>query len=195
MRKYLKETDDILIRLYENGNDEAFDELLSRYQSKVYNYLLFLVHDEETVNDLFQETFAKVIVRIRSHHYTESGKFSSWLICIAHNLFVDYYRKGSHGFTVGGDEASKIWTTLDLRDTNIEDEMHNEQTYSDLMDMISTLPEVQQEVLRLRFFENKSFKEIADITNCSINTALGRIRYALLRLRKLSANYDLTLSI
>ncbi|MBR0201926.1 MAG: sigma-70 family RNA polymerase sigma factor [Bacteroidaceae bacterium] len=195
MRTYQQETDDTLVRLYENGNDEAFDELLSRYQLKIFNYLLYLVHDEEIANDLFQETFTKAIMRIRTHRYTESGKFGQWLICIAHNLFIDLYRKGSHGFTVGGDEAAKIWTTLDLRDTNIEDELHNEQTYTDLLAMIKSLPEPQQEIIRLRFYENKSFREIAELTHCSINTALGRARYAVLNLRKMAAHCDLTLSL
>lgn len=195
MYNYKQETDEALVSLYEQGNDQAFDELLSRHQSKVFSYILFIVHDEEKANDIFQETFIKAIVRIRSHKYNECGKFGSWLIRIAHNLIIDSYRLGQTAQMVSGDEkGSTVFNDQNLSDACFELQMLNEQTYQELEQMVSALPASQQEVVRLRFYENKSFKEIADITNCSINTALGRMRYAVLNLRKMAVRRDLTLA-
>ena len=195
MYNYKQETDEALVSLYEQGNDQAFDELLSRHQSKVYSYILFIVHDEERANDIFQETFIKAIVRIRSHKYSECGKFGSWLLRIAHNLIIDTFRLNQSVQMVSGDEeGSTVFNDPALSDASIEWQMLTEQTYSDLEQMVIALPEPQQEVVRLRFYENKSFKEIAEITNCSINTALGRMRYAVLNLRKMAVHRDLTLA-
>lgn len=194
MYNYKQETDEALVSLYEQGNDQAFDELLVRYQSKVYSYILFIVHDEENANDIFQDTFIKAIVRIRSHKYCEYGKFGPWLLRIAHNLIIDTYRVGHAVQMVSGDEeGSTVFNDQSLSDASVELQMLNEQTYQDLERMVAALPEPQQEVVRLRFYENKSFKEIAEITHCGINTALGRMRYAVLNLRKMALRYDLTL--
>lgn len=195
MYNYMQETDESLVKLYEQGNDQAFDELLARYQSKVYSYILFIVHDEDRANDVFQETFVKAIVRIRSHKYNECGKFGPWLMRIAHNLIIDSFRIGQAAQMVSGDEeGSTVFNDPTLCDASIEQQMFAEQTYYELEQMVSALPEPQQEVVRLRFYENKSFREIAEMTGCSINTALGRMRYAVINLRKMALHRDLTVS-
>lgn len=194
MYNYKQETDETLVRLYEQGNDQAFDELLDRHQAKIYSYILFIVHDEERANDLFQDTFVKAIVRIRSHKYTERGKFSAWLLRIAHNLIIDSFRVEQAVQMVSGDaEGSTVFNDQQLSDASFELQMLSEQTYVELEQMVAALPEPQQEVVRLRFYQNKTFKEIAQITNCSINTALGRMHYAVLNLRKMALRHDLTL--
>ena len=193
MYNYQQETDERLVSLYEQGNDQAFDELLARYQSKVYSYILFIVHDEERANDLLQDTFIKVIVRIRSHKYVESGKFGSWLLRIAHNLVIDSFRVDQAAPMVRGDEEGcKVFNDPALSDNSYEAQHAMEQVYVELEHMLDRLPGSQQEVGRLRFYQNKSFKEIAELTNCSINTALGRMRYAVLNLRKMAVHHDLT---
>ena len=195
MYNFKNETDEVLVSLYENGNDQAFDELLDRYQSKVYSYILFVVHNEDVANDIFQETFIKAIVRIRSHKYVECGKFQSWLLRIAHNLIIDQFRQEQTVQVVSGDEEGcTVFNDQNLCDASIELTMLMEQTFVDIEQMVAALPETQKEVVRLRFYENKSFKEIAQITNCSINTALGRMRYAVMNLRKMALHKDLTWS-
>lgn len=194
MQHLKQETDAVLVKLYEEGNDEAFDILLERYQSAIYGYIYSVVRDSDVANDVFQDTFMRVIMQIRNHHYTESGKFSSWVMRIAHNLIIDSTRQRRPIVDIL-DEAEKerILDGASLLDGNKEMEYHNEQTYTTLNEMVERLPEPQQEVVRMRMFEQLSFKEIAEKTHCSINTALGRMRYAVINLRKMSARQDLTL--
>lgn len=194
MQQLRQESDATLVKLYEEGNDNAFDVLLERYQSAVFGYIFSVVHDSDVANDVFQDTFMRVVMQIRNHHYTENGKFSSWVIRIAHNLIIDSTRQRRVMVDIP-DEAEKeraMSKTLPLTG-NKEMEWHNEQTYRTLTDMVASLPEAQREVVQLRMYEHLSFKEIAEKTNCSINTALGRMRYAVINLRKMSANKDLTL--
>lgn len=193
MHNYAQETDDQLVRLYEEGNDAAFDQLLARHQLKVFNYILAMTHDEDKANDLFQEVFYKAIMRIRSHQYVASGRFAQWLIRIAHNIIIDTFRHEAYVTTVSADaDGHNLQNSRLLSETPYEDRLTNEQTYADIEKMIALLPEPQQEVVRMRIYENRSFKEIALLTRCSINTALGRMHYAVRNLRRMAAGRDLT---
>ncbi len=194
MQDLRNETDEQLVRLYEDGNDNAFDVLLERHQQMLFSYIFAFVHDEDIANDVFQETFYKVINCIRSHRYTESGKFQAWIMRIARNMVIDVVRHKRPIIEIVDDkERTRLLNNPLLSVGNIEDEYHNEQTFTQLETMITHLPEPQQEVIRMRIYEKRSFKEIAVLTNCSINTALGRMRYAILNLRKMAAKHDLTL--
>ncbi|MBQ6434222.1 MAG: sigma-70 family RNA polymerase sigma factor [Bacteroidaceae bacterium] len=194
MQNLKMESDERLIQLYEDGNDSAFDVLLDRHQQSLFAYILAIVHDEDQANDFFQETFFKAISYIRSHRYTDSGKFLPWLLRIARNLIIDSVRHSRPIVDVVSEDDSKgLQNMLSLSVGSVEANFHNEQTISDLAEMISRLPQNQQDVIRMRLYEDRPFKEIAEITNCSINTALGRMRYAILNLRKMAAKRDLTL--
>ena len=196
MQNYAQETDEVLVRLYEEGNDAAFDQLLARHQQKVYGYILASVHDEDKANDIFQEVFIKAITRIRSHHYVENGRFVQWLIRIAHNAIIDLYRHASNIITVCSDgDISNMRNASGVSDTTIEDFLSTEQTYTDLEEMVRRLPEAQQQVVRMRIYENRSFKEIAMLTRCSINTALGRMHYAVNNLRRMAKGRDLSILV
>ncbi len=193
MQNLIKETDERLIRLYENGNDAAFDILLERHQHALFSYILAIVHDEEQANDVFQETFFKAITYIRSHRYTDNGKFQGWLMRIARNLIIDNARHQRPQVDVSADkDYDALQNMVSLSVASIESDIHNEQTVSDLADMIARLPMSQREVVKMRIYEDLSFKEIATLTNCSINTALGRMRYAIINLRKMAVGKDLT---
>lgn len=179
-------SDHDLVALYENGNDEAFDALLERHQAYVYSYILFLVKDEELAGDLFQDTFQRAIVAMRSHKYQSTGKFSAWLTRIAHNLVIDHSRNMETLKTVREDDVKpRTLNSLNLSEATREEEIIDTQSREDIRRMLDFLPEPQREVVILRFYENLSFKEIAQQTGVSINTALGRMRYALINLRKL----------
>ena len=179
-------TDHELVELYEEGNDSAFDVLLERHQAYVYSYILFLVKDSDAANDYFQDTFSRAIVAIRSHKYQTSGKFSAWLIRIAHNLILDQGRKTETTQTVREDQVNpKALNSLRLSEATREDELIDTQTRQDIRRLLDYLPEPQREVVIMRFYDDLSFKEIAQLTGVSINTALGRCRYALINLRKI----------
>lgn len=179
-------TDHELVALYEKGNDSAFDILLARHQAYIYSYILFLVKDSDVANDFFQDTFSRAIVAIRSHKYQASGKFSAWLTRIAHNLVVDKSRESETTCTVRGDSVNpKALNSLRLAQTTREDEIIDSQTRESIRLMLNYLPAPQREVILMRFYDDLSFKEIAQQTGVSINTALGRMRYALINLRKL----------
>lgn len=193
MQTYHQEADDVLVRLYEEGNDAAFDVLLERHQQRLFNYILGLVHDEDLANDLFQEVFIKAITRIRSHSYVASGRFGSWLLRIAHNLIIDTFRQGKALATVSGDtpEGSNLVGKACLLDQSIDQFIATEQTYTDIEQMVKQLPATQQEIIHMRIYQGLSYKEIAAMKGCSINTALGRMHYAVLNLRKMAAGKDL----
>ena len=190
-------TDEELAVLYVNGNNSAFDILLSRNQSKLFSYILFVVRDRETANDIFQETFVKVIVKLQEGKYVTSGKFSAWIMRIAHNVIMDWFRDNKGSKIVEPTEGNDLSNIRqdDLLETNIENQFINDQIFSDVKKMMNMLPPTQREVVYMRFFQDFSFKEIAELTNVSINTALGRMRYAIMNMRRMAKNHDVTLQL
>lgn len=187
-------TDHELVVLYEEGNDSAFDVLLSRHQAYIYSYILFLVKDSDVANDFFQDTFQRAIIAIRSHKYQTTGKFSAWLTRVAHNLIIDKSRECETTCTVRQDQVKpKALNSLRLSEATREDELIDSQTREGIRQMLDYLPEPQREVILMRFYDDLSFKEIAQLTGVSINTALGRMHYALINLRKLIKDKQLSL--
>ncbi|MDE6279394.1 MAG: sigma-70 family RNA polymerase sigma factor [Paramuribaculum sp.] len=196
MQNKNKLTDDRLVAAYAQGDNEAFDILLRRHRNRVFSYIYSIVKNRDIANDIFQETFVKAITTIRQGKYAETGKFFAWISRIAHNLIIDHYRQNKSESLVSVDDCeSDILNRRDLADTNIEDSLVYEQINDDLHRLIDELPENQQEVLRMRYFKDMSFKEIADATNVSINTALGRMRYALINLRRIAAENEIALTV
>ena len=194
----LKEmTDEELALLYVNGNNKAFDELLSRIQDKIFTYIMYMVKDEDMANDLFQETFIKAITKLQNDLYTDSGKFVFWVMRIAHNVIIDHYReiKGEHIVEPTKDNDLQNLKGASVLDTYRESEMVNEQVKMDVKRLMEALPESQREVVYMRFFQQMSFKEIAEETGVSINTSLGRMRYALINLRKLTRQHRVNLNL
>jgi len=187
-------TDYELVELYENGNDKAFDEILKRHQNYVYSYILFLVKEEERADDIFQETFTRAIIAIRSHKYQTTGKFSAWLIRIAHNLIIDSTRESESEKLITQENFSpNILNDIRLSEGAVESDIMEQQKADQIRKMLDYLPDVQREVIIMRFYEDLSFKEIAEKTGVSINTSLGRMRYALINLRKLIQQYNMAL--
>ena len=188
-------TDEELALSYINGNNQAFDKLLSRSQDKIFNYIMYIVKDEDLANDLFQETFLKAITKMRSGRYTDTGKFFWWLTRVAHNVIIDYYRaqKGSKIVEPTKDNDLSNLSSNSLMDSNRESELANEQVLRDVKKLVEALPESQREVVIMRYFQELSFKEIAEMTGVSINTSLGRMRYALMNLRKLTHQHGVNL--
>lgn len=196
MQNFIQLTDDQLVTLYLNGNTKAFDTLLSRYQDKLYSYINFVVRNRDLANDIFQDTFVKAIVTLQKGSYSGSGKFGAWLTSIAHNLIIDYFRQDKNENTVSNDaQEYDLLNNASLVESNIEDSMINEQTLADVRRLVDALPDNQREVVIMRYYQDLSFKEIADITGVSINTALGRMRYALINIRKMSVDYGIALSL
>ena len=190
-------SDEELALLYVNGNNKAFDELLSRIQDKIFTYIMYMVKDEEMANDLFQETFIKAITKMQNGLYTDSGKFVFWVMRIAHNVIIDRYReiKGEHIIEPTKDNDLENLRGASVLDTYRESEMVNEQVKQDVKRLMNALPETQREVVYMRFFQQMSFKEIAEETGVSINTSLGRMRYALINLRKLTRQHRVNLNL
>ena len=189
-------TDDMLVALYSKGDDKAFDELISRYQSKLFNYIFFIVRNQELTEDIFQETFVKAIMTIQQGRYAPDGRFGAWLTRIAHNLVIDSFRQDRNENTVSNDDSEiDLFNNADLCDDNVEMQMVNEQTLDDVRRLLNALPDNQREVVYMRFYQDLSFKEIAEITGVSINTALGRMRYALLNMRRLAQEKDIVLQM
>ena len=188
MNNLRTQTDEDLLRLYIDGNNSAFDVLLKRYESKVFTYLLYSVRTQELAEDLFQDVFIKIITTLRQKKYTEYGKFSSWVMRIAHNLVIDYFRQSKNDNTVSNDEIEfDLFANSSLGlEESIEAQMIDKQTLEEVQGLIGLLPQGQRDVVLMRFYQDLSFKEIADITGVSINTALGRMRYAIINLRKLA---------
>jgi RNA polymerase sigma-70 factor (ECF subfamily) len=189
-------TDDMLVARYTEGDNKAFDELLARYQSKLFNYIYFIVRNQEVAEDIFQETFVKAITTIQQGRYTASGKFGAWLTRIAHNMIIDGYRQERNENTISNDETEvDLFNDADLCDDNIETQMVNEQTLRDVRRLLDALPDNQREVVYMRFYQDLSFKEIAEITGVSINTALGRMRYALMGMRRIAEEKHIVLEV
>lgn len=179
--------DDELVNLYSKGNNRAFDVLLERYQQKLFSYILFITKDREISDDIFQETFMKAIITIKNGRYTADGRFYSWITRIAHNLIIDNFRVDKNENTVSCDnEEYDLLNNQELCENNIESEIINLQILADVRKLVDFLPENQKEIVIMRFYQDMSFKEIAEATGTSINTALGRMRYAILNLRKMA---------
>lgn len=196
MEKLCKLSDEQLVKNYANGDNSAFDILLPRYQQKLYSYILFLVHDSEVADDLFQETFVKAIMTIRQGRYVETGKFSAWLTRIAHNLVIDKYRQDTNSNVISNDASdTDLFSSAALTETTVEMKMITEQSLADVGKLLGELPESQREVLYMRFYQDLSFKEIAEETGVSINTALGRMRYGLINLRKIVNERGIVLEV
>jgi RNA polymerase sigma factor (sigma-70 family) len=186
-------SDQELVKEYISGSQEALEVLVKRHKRKIFTSILLLVKDKQLAEDIFQETFIKVINTLRGGNYNEEGKFLPWVIRIAHNLVIDHFRKEKRMPTVRDTEEYKIFDTLNLTEENVQDKLVRQQIYSEIRELVERLPVEQKEVLMMRHYADMSFKEIADITNVSINTALGRMRYALINLRKLIDQKKLSL--
>ncbi len=186
-----KLTDDKLVAAYAQG-----DILLKRHQARVFSYIYSIVKNRDVADDLFQETFVKAIMTIKQGRYAESGKFSAWITRIAHNLIIDYYRQErSENVVSADDDAVDVLNRKDLSDKNIEDFMVNEQIHADVRKIIDALPDNQREVLLMRYYRDMSFKEIAEATKVSINTALGRMRYAIINMRRIADENNIVLTL
>lgn len=190
-------TNEQLALSYVNGNNQAFDLLLSRNQSKLFSYILFVVHDQDLANDIFQETFVKVITKLQERKYVDSGKFSAWIMRIAHNVIMDWYRDNRAQNIVEATEDNDLSNinSNSCLDYNIEDRYINEQVLRDVKKMKNLLPPTQREIVFMRFYQEMSFKEIAETTGVSINTALGRMRYAILNLRRMAKKSKMSLEV
>lgn len=190
-------TDEELALSYTNGSNRAFDILLERNQSKLFSYILFVVRDREQANDLFQETFVKIITKLQEGKYTTTGKFGAWIMRIAHNVIMDWYRSKRSDKTVeqSNDNDLSKFSPADLLDLNVENRYVNDQVMSDVKKIMNLLPATQREVVFMRFYQDLSFKEIAELTNVSINTALGRMRYAILNMRRIAKAHNVVLQL
>lgn len=187
-------TDDILVSLYLQGNNAAFDILLNRHKDRLFNYIYFIVRSKEVAEDIFQETFVKVITTLQQGRYTNDGKFSAWITRIAHNLVIDQFRAERSENIISNDESEiDLLNDAKLVEGNIENKLVNEQVLKDVRALVDELPDCQREVVFMRYYQDLSFKEIADITGVSINTALGRMRYAVLNMRRIAAEKSISL--
>ena len=197
MKYYESLTDEKLALLYSDGDNRAFDELLARNQEKLFIYIMFVVREHDIADDIFQETFVKVITKLQQKQYVDSGKFSFWLTRIAHNVIMDWYRAHQNEHIVEPTENNDL-TNLkgaSVLDTYRESEIINEQVLLDVKKMVNNLPASQREVVFMRFYQQLSFKEIAELTNVSINTALGRMRYAIINMRRMAKQHEILLSM
>lgn len=196
MRSYKLMTDDELVKLYADGNNEAFEALLNRYKSRVYSKIYFVVRNREICEDVFQETFIKAITTIKQGRYTDNGKFLAWINRIARNLIIDYYRRNQSENTHSNDNFSyDLLNDVQLSEETVEEVMVRTQVLNDVARLVGFLPDIQQEVVKMRFYEDLSFKEIAEKTGVSINTALGRMRYAILNMRRIAEENNMILEI
>jgi RNA polymerase sigma-70 factor (ECF subfamily) len=197
MSKGIGPQDSELIAQYRNGSEPAFDLLVDRYQRKIYTTIFLIVKDQEIAEDLLQDVFVKVVNTINSDKYNEEGKFQPWVMRIAHNLAIDYFRKAKRYPTILMEDGSNIFNSLKFSEENVEDRQIRDENIELVKKLIEELPETQKEVLIMRYYVDMSFQEIADQTGVSINTALGRMRYALIHLRKkmkqLNFAYDKTI--
>ena len=197
MKNYASHTDEELALLYVGGDNCAFDELLARNQKKLFSYILFVVRDRELANDVFQDTFVKVITKLQEGRYTDSGKFSFWLTRIAHNIIMDSYRqqRAEHIVEPTVDNDLNKLRGDSVMDINRENEFVNAQILDDVRHMMDALPAAQREVVYMRFYQELSFKEIAEATGVSINTSLGRMRYALINMRRMARQHNIQLNM
>lgn len=189
-------TDDMLVALYLQGNNSAFDILLNRHQDRLFNYIYFLVRSREVAEDIFQETFVKAITTLQQGRYQNDGKFAAWITRIAHNLVIDQFRIERNENAISNDEVEfDLLNDAKLAEGTIENRMVNEQVLKDVRALIDELPDCQREVVFMRYYQDLSFKEISDITGVSINTALGRMRYAVLNMRRIAEEKCISLTL
>jgi RNA polymerase sigma factor (sigma-70 family) len=188
-----KLSDHELINSFNAGNVNAFEALVLRHKDKLYTSIFFLVKDKYLAEDIFQDVFIRIIDTIKSGRYTEEGKFLPWAMRIAHNLCVDYFRKVKRTPTIKNSDDQDIFEVLNFTEDSAEDKLIKKQSHNRVKDMLDQLPEDQREVIILRHYADMSFKEISEITNCSINTALGRMRYGLINLRKMMVAKQISL--
>jgi RNA polymerase sigma-70 factor (ECF subfamily) len=196
MKIYNDKSDEQLISLYVDGTNEAFDELLERHKDRLYMYIYHSVKNEDLADDIFQDTFVKAIMTIKQGRYVDNGHFLAWITRIAHNLIIDYYRQiRNENLQSTDDEDFNILNRKEFSDVTVEDMMVTSQIHSDVRRLIRALPDNQREVLVMRYYKNMSFKEIADTTGVSINTALGRMRYAILNMRRMAEEHNIALAM
>ena len=192
------QTDSSLVAQYQSGNEKALSLLIERHQKDLFSFIFYKVMDDNLANDIFQDTFMKIIVTLKEKRYNEEGKFILWAKRIAHNLIIDHFRLKSKNIKVSessyDNEEFSIFDLIREPSENVEDQLVTEQINNDLLKMLVHLPENQQEVIKLRFFDGLSFKEIAEHTETSINTTLGRVRYALINLRKIMEEHHIILT-
>ncbi|MFZ6052239.1 RNA polymerase sigma factor [Halocola ammonii] len=188
-------SDRVLVRQYLDGDDRAFEQLVSKHKNAIYTKVFMMVRDQDIAEDIFQDTFIKVINTLKSGRYNEEGKFLPWVMRIAHNLTIDHFRKNKKMPTVRGDDDYDVFATISQSDMHIEDKMAWEQILSDVKGLIKYLPDEQQQVVMMRHYYKMSFKEISEKLDISINTALGRMRYALINMRKLIDKHGIRLTM
>lgn len=196
MDNYSAMTDEQLVVLYTNGNNTAFDTLLERHKQHIYAYIIYTVKDTDLADDIFQDTFIKAITTIRQGKYTETGKFKAWIMRIAHNLIIDMFRQKKQENTISNDSYEfDLLNNLNLCDDTFESQLVKAQVMQDVKKLVCYLPDKQREVLEMRYYKDLSFQEIADITGVSINTALGRMRYAIINMRKMANDNKMILTL
>lgn len=193
MKNLSKSTDNQLVHAFRNGNNQALEILIARYRDKIFSTILFLVKDKYLAEDLFQDAFIKIIDTIRNNRYTEEGKFLPWAIRIAHNLCVDHFRKVKRAPAVKTSDDHDIFELFNFTEEAADKNLIQEETQERIRLMLNLLPQEQREVIVLRHYADLSFKEIAEITQCSINTSLGRMRYGLINMRKLLTEKQIAL--
>ncbi len=187
-------TDQQLIQLFINGNSEALEELIKRHKDRIFTSIVLLVKDKNLAEDIFQDAFIRIIDTLRTGNYTDEGKFLPWALRIAHNLCVDHFRKVKRSPLVqNNNEDFDIFETINVSEEGIDGKIMKSQSHAKVRQMLDMLPEDQREVIVMRHFANLSFKEISEKTNCSINTALGRMRYGLINLRKMMVEHQVAL--
>ncbi|NLJ08106.1 MAG: sigma-70 family RNA polymerase sigma factor [Sphingobacteriales bacterium] len=188
-------SDEQLISRYINGDESSLITLVKRYQTRLFSYICYLVKDRTVAEDIFQDVFLKVIIQLKTKKYNEEGKFYQWIVRISRNMVIDYFRNSNKNPTVTDTAGNDILSYIRIPDTNREDEIIEDEIQYMLKKMINALPHEQREVLILRHYANMSFKDIAELTHVSINTALGRMRYALINLRKMMITHNIQLSV
>lgn len=196
MTDLFKLSDEELVKSFVSGNKKCFDVLLERHKQKVFSYIFMMVRKEDLAEDLFQDTFVKVYHTLQDGRYAENGRFVSWVMRIAHNLIIDHFRRQKHFPVVYNDDHTRdLFNHPRYSDQTIEDQMVMEEVLKDVSELVELLPDNQREVVKMRHYMGLSFKEIADETNVSINTALGRMRYALINLRRMMEERSCSLSV
>ena len=194
----MKTSDSCLISQYQKGDEQALAKLIQKHQQELFSFIFYKVKDDDLANDFFQDTFIKIIIKLKEGKYTEEDKFILWAKRIASNLIIDHFRVKSRHITVSEtsymDDEFSIFDTIKETDFNVEEQLILSQIHEDLKNIIAFLPENQQEIIKMRFYDELTFKEIAELTNTSINTALGRMRYALMNIRKIIAENKIVLT-
>ena len=194
----MKTSDSCLISQYQKGDEQALAKLIQKHQQELFSFIFYKVKDDDLANDFFQDTFIKIIIKLKEGKYTEKDKFILWAKRIASNLIIDHFRVKSRHITVSEtsymDDEFSIFDTIKETDINVEEQLILSQIHEDLKNIIVFLPENQQEIIKMRFYDELTFKEIAELTNTSINTTLGRMRYALMNIRKIIAENKIVLT-